>query len=202
MTSKGGSPPLDILVRTSGVKRLSDYLLWQVSDWMNGRYSHLHVLRPRTPSPPPSPFYLREHHPHSREPHRLHTDTATDTSQSSHHPPSAAKTHRSNSQIRTGPISVCSTLSPFCWITSGSGGLCNLHTHTRTLAHTHMPYHAMYSLRPSHHTTSLVLSIKCQWWTPPNLKGLSTRSGSKSSAPDITPRPVFVKHSGTYTQTQ
>jgi ditrans,polycis-polyprenyl diphosphate synthase len=29
MTSKVGSPPLDILVRTSGVKRLSDYLLWQ-----------------------------------------------------------------------------------------------------------------------------------------------------------------------------
>jgi ditrans,polycis-polyprenyl diphosphate synthase len=30
MTTKGGSPPLDILVRTSGVKRLSDFLLWQV----------------------------------------------------------------------------------------------------------------------------------------------------------------------------
>lgn len=30
MTSKAGSPPLDIWVRTSGVKRLSDYLLWQV----------------------------------------------------------------------------------------------------------------------------------------------------------------------------
>jgi hypothetical protein len=29
-TSKGNSPPLDILVRTSGVKRLSDYMLWQV----------------------------------------------------------------------------------------------------------------------------------------------------------------------------
>ncbi|GLB41178.1 putative adds multiple copies of isopentenyl pyrophosphate (IPP) to farnesyl pyrophosphate (FPP) to produce dehydrodolichyl diphosphate (Dedol-PP), a precursor of dolichol which is utilized as a sugar carrier in protein glycosylation in the endoplasmic reticulum (ER) [Lyophyllum shimeji] len=29
LTSKGGSPPLDILVRTSGVKRLSDFLLWQ-----------------------------------------------------------------------------------------------------------------------------------------------------------------------------
>ncbi len=28
--SLGGSPPLDILVRTSGVKRLSDYMLWQV----------------------------------------------------------------------------------------------------------------------------------------------------------------------------
>lgn len=28
--SLGGSPPLDILVRTSGVKRLSDFMLWQV----------------------------------------------------------------------------------------------------------------------------------------------------------------------------
>ncbi|KAH8831635.1 Decaprenyl diphosphate synthase-like protein [Flagelloscypha sp. PMI_526] len=28
-TTLAGSPPLDILVRTSGVKRLSDYLLWQ-----------------------------------------------------------------------------------------------------------------------------------------------------------------------------
>ena len=30
MISKVGSPPLDILIRTSGVKRLSDYMLWQV----------------------------------------------------------------------------------------------------------------------------------------------------------------------------
>ncbi|PSR71378.1 hypothetical protein PHLCEN_2v12754 [Hermanssonia centrifuga] len=29
MTSMVGSPPVDILVRTSGVKRLSDYLVWQ-----------------------------------------------------------------------------------------------------------------------------------------------------------------------------
>jgi hypothetical protein len=29
MISKVGSPPLDILVRTSGVKRLSDFMLWQ-----------------------------------------------------------------------------------------------------------------------------------------------------------------------------
>jgi len=29
MTSQVGSPPLDILVRTSGVNRLSDFLLWQ-----------------------------------------------------------------------------------------------------------------------------------------------------------------------------
>ena len=30
MTSLGGSPPLDILIRSSGVKRLSDFLMWQV----------------------------------------------------------------------------------------------------------------------------------------------------------------------------
>lgn len=30
MTSLAGSPPLDILVRSSGVRRLSDYMLWQV----------------------------------------------------------------------------------------------------------------------------------------------------------------------------
>jgi ditrans,polycis-polyprenyl diphosphate synthase len=30
LTSLGDSPPLDILIRTSGVKRLSDFLLWQV----------------------------------------------------------------------------------------------------------------------------------------------------------------------------
>ncbi|EAU85142.1 dehydrodolichyl diphosphate synthetase [Coprinopsis cinerea okayama7 len=29
MTTLGNSPPLDILIRTSGVKRLSDFLLWQ-----------------------------------------------------------------------------------------------------------------------------------------------------------------------------
>ncbi|KAJ7118864.1 Di-trans-poly-cis-decaprenylcistransferase [Mycena epipterygia] len=32
MTSLARSPPLEILVRTSGVKRLSDYLLWQCSE--------------------------------------------------------------------------------------------------------------------------------------------------------------------------
>ena len=31
LTSLGGSPPLDILVQTSGVKRLSDFMLWKVS---------------------------------------------------------------------------------------------------------------------------------------------------------------------------
>jgi ditrans,polycis-polyprenyl diphosphate synthase len=31
LTAKVNTPPLDILIRTSGVKRLSDYLLWQVS---------------------------------------------------------------------------------------------------------------------------------------------------------------------------
>jgi ditrans,polycis-polyprenyl diphosphate synthase len=30
MTSLAGSPPLDILIRSSGVKRLSDFLMWQV----------------------------------------------------------------------------------------------------------------------------------------------------------------------------
>jgi undecaprenyl diphosphate synthase len=30
MTTARGSPPLDVLIRTSGVKRLSDFLLWQV----------------------------------------------------------------------------------------------------------------------------------------------------------------------------
>ncbi|KAI5122205.1 hypothetical protein M0805_002694 [Coniferiporia weirii] len=32
MTSLSGSPPLDILVRTSGVRHLSDYLLWQCAE--------------------------------------------------------------------------------------------------------------------------------------------------------------------------
>ena len=36
MTSLGGSPPLDIVIRTSGVKRLSDFLLWQVGNPMFG----------------------------------------------------------------------------------------------------------------------------------------------------------------------
>jgi hypothetical protein len=30
MTTLGSSPPLEVLVRTSGVKRLSDFLTWQV----------------------------------------------------------------------------------------------------------------------------------------------------------------------------
>ncbi|EIN06968.1 dehydrodolichyl diphosphate synthetase [Punctularia strigosozonata HHB-11173 SS5] len=32
MTSLGGSPPVDVLIRSSGVKRLSDFLLWQCCD--------------------------------------------------------------------------------------------------------------------------------------------------------------------------
>jgi undecaprenyl diphosphate synthase len=31
LTTEVKSPPLDILIRTSGAQRLSDYLLWQVS---------------------------------------------------------------------------------------------------------------------------------------------------------------------------
>lgn len=34
MTNLAGSPPLDILVRSSGVKRLSDFLMWQVRSTM------------------------------------------------------------------------------------------------------------------------------------------------------------------------
>lgn len=53
MTSKGGSPPLDILIRTSGVKRLSDYLLWQVSERTNDTPHSYHILflrlRPLSP---------------------------------------------------------------------------------------------------------------------------------------------------------
>ena len=30
MTNLAGSPPLDVLIRSSGVKRLSDFLMWQV----------------------------------------------------------------------------------------------------------------------------------------------------------------------------
>ncbi|THH17411.1 hypothetical protein EW146_g3412 [Bondarzewia mesenterica] len=59
MTTKGGSPPLDILVRTSGVKRLSDYLLWQ------------QLIRPSSPSlvipQPPSVLKI----PRSNSPTRI-----------------------------------------------------------------------------------------------------------------------------------
>ena len=39
MTSLGESPPLDILIRTSGVNRLSDFLLWQVRSIKKKCYS-------------------------------------------------------------------------------------------------------------------------------------------------------------------
>jgi ditrans,polycis-polyprenyl diphosphate synthase len=42
LTAKVKSPPLDILIRTSGVKRLSDFLLWQVRSACPPL--HLHVL--------------------------------------------------------------------------------------------------------------------------------------------------------------
>jgi ditrans,polycis-polyprenyl diphosphate synthase len=41
MTSLGGSPPLEVLVRTSGVQRLSDFMLWQVTQHL----PHLDHLR-------------------------------------------------------------------------------------------------------------------------------------------------------------
>ena len=43
MTSLAGSPPLDILVRSSGVKRLSDFLMWQVWTWFPTRRKGCHV---------------------------------------------------------------------------------------------------------------------------------------------------------------
>ena len=45
MTTAAGSPPLDILIRTSGVKRFSDFLLWQVRDTVP-------VFSPALTSPP------------------------------------------------------------------------------------------------------------------------------------------------------
>jgi len=39
MTNLAGSPPLDILIRSSGVKRLSDFLMWQV--WVTISYGRL-----------------------------------------------------------------------------------------------------------------------------------------------------------------
>jgi len=38
-TSERALPPVDILVRTSGVKRLSDFLLWQISE-----HTHIHFV--------------------------------------------------------------------------------------------------------------------------------------------------------------
>ncbi|TRM58608.1 Decaprenyl diphosphate synthase-like protein [Schizophyllum amplum] len=39
MTSVAGSPPLDVLVRTSGVQRLSDYMLWQSCEGVQLHFS-------------------------------------------------------------------------------------------------------------------------------------------------------------------
>jgi ditrans,polycis-polyprenyl diphosphate synthase len=45
LTAKVNSPPLDVLIRTSGVKRLSDYLLWQVSPpFTSFTPCHLHTF--------------------------------------------------------------------------------------------------------------------------------------------------------------
>jgi ditrans,polycis-polyprenyl diphosphate synthase len=48
LTAKVNSPPLDILIRTSGVKRLSDYFLWQVSPPSPASLpGHLHAFTTR-----------------------------------------------------------------------------------------------------------------------------------------------------------
>jgi hypothetical protein len=44
MTAKVNSPPLDILIRTSGVKRLSDYFLWQVGLLAGSQHPSPHAL--------------------------------------------------------------------------------------------------------------------------------------------------------------
>lgn len=78
MTSKGGSPPLDILIRTSGVKRLSDYLLWQVRV-ISTNDTHLHLLHPR-----PRHHLHPRSHPHSFE-HAITIILTTDPSKSPRH---------------------------------------------------------------------------------------------------------------------
>ena len=59
MTTRAGSPPLDLLVRTSGVRRLSDFLLWQVRSVFSSsplpRRSHLASLSPRERTNAPAP---------------------------------------------------------------------------------------------------------------------------------------------------
>ena len=45
MTNLAGSPPLDILIRSSGVKRLSDFLMWQVWTWLPTRCKDCGDLR-------------------------------------------------------------------------------------------------------------------------------------------------------------
>ncbi|KAG6810499.1 hypothetical protein H0H92_011596 [Tricholoma furcatifolium] len=49
MTSLGGSPPVDVMVRTSGVTRFSDYLLWQASPALLSCYASLSAQDMETP---------------------------------------------------------------------------------------------------------------------------------------------------------
>ncbi len=56
MTTKVNSPPLDILIRTSGVRRLSDFLLWQVSPILDDRTTQ--VLTPSDSAPITRRFIL------------------------------------------------------------------------------------------------------------------------------------------------
>lgn len=89
MTSKVGSPSLDILIRTSGVRRLSDYLLWQVR--LHTSFISTWDLASAACDNNPT-FDLRL------------ADTFDITT-------SAAKTHKYILPTHTGPTLACGTLS-------------------------------------------------------------------------------------------